>query len=134
MNYIDAMRLAVGALELEDLACRYEKEPTPAHIAQAITALHNSITEAEKQEPVAYVSGYYNGRCVIKPLNRAMVLPVNMALYTAPPAAQRQPLTKERIGQIIAQCQITLVNYCSDEKQTEFARAIEAEHGIGEKK
>ena len=46
------------------------------------------------------------------------------------PAAQRKPLTKERIGQIIEQCQITLVNYCSDEKQTEFARAIEAAHGI----
>jgi hypothetical protein len=37
---------------------------------------------------VAYVSGYYDGRCVIEPLNRAMVLPVNMALYTTPPAAQ----------------------------------------------
>jgi hypothetical protein len=48
-------------------------------------------------------------------------------------AAQRQPLTKERIGQIIAQCRITLVNYCSDEKQTEFARAIEAAHGVQEK-
>jgi hypothetical protein len=45
-------------------------------------------------------------------------------------AAQRQPLTKERIGQIIEQCKITLVNYCSGEKQTEFARAIEAAHGI----
>jgi hypothetical protein len=50
-----------------------------------------------------------------------------------PPAAQtaqRQPLTDDRIGQIIEQCQITLVNYCSGEKQTEFARAIEAAHGI----
>jgi hypothetical protein len=50
--------------------------------------------------------------------------------YTTPLAAQRQPLTKERIGQIIEQCKITLVNYCSGEKQTEFARAIEAAHGI----
>ena len=48
-------------------------------------------------------------------------------------AARRKPLTKERIGQIIAQCQITLVDYCSDEKQTEFARSIEAAHGIKEK-
>ena len=55
--------------------------------------------------------------------------------HTTPPAAQtaqRQPLTKERIGQIIEQCKITLVNYCSDEKQIEFARAIEAAHGIKE--
>jgi len=50
-----------------------------------------------------------------------------------PPAAQRQPLTDDRIGQIIEQCKITLVNYCSGEKQTEFARAIEAAHGIREK-
>ena len=55
------------------------------------------------------------------------------AAIAAPPAAQRQPLTDDRIGQIIEQCQITLVNYCSGEKQTEFARAIEAEHGIKEK-
>jgi hypothetical protein len=47
-------------------------------------------------------------------------------------AAQRQPLTDDRISQIIEQCKITLVNYCSDEKQTEFARAIEAAHGIKE--
>jgi hypothetical protein len=48
-------------------------------------------------------------------------------------AAQRQPMTNERIGQIIEQCKITLVNYCSDEKQIEFARAVEAAHGIKEK-
>jgi hypothetical protein len=53
-----------------------------------------------------------------------------MPLYTTPPAAQRQPLTKEQIGQIIEQCKITLVNYCSEEKQIEFARAIEVAHGI----
>ena len=45
-------------------------------------------------------------------------------------AQHRQPLTDEQIGQIIEQCKITLVNYCSGEKQTEFARAIEAAHGI----
>jgi len=56
------------------------------------------------------------------------------AAIATPPAAQRQPLTDDRIGQIIEQCKITLVNYCSGEKQTEFARAIEAAHGIGEKK
>ena len=45
-------------------------------------------------------------------------------------AAQRKPLTDERIGQIIQGCKITLVNYCSDDKQIEFARAIESAHGI----
>jgi len=56
----------------------------------------------------------------------------NAAMDATPPAAQRHPLTKERIGQIIEQCKITLVNYCSGEKQIEFARAIEAAHGIKE--
>jgi hypothetical protein len=47
-------------------------------------------SEVYKQEPVAYVTGTYAGRFVVKPINPAMVLPVNMALYTTPPAAQRQ--------------------------------------------
>lgn len=37
-----------------------------------------------------------------------------------------QWLTDSEIGDIIEQSQITLKNYCSEEKQTEFARAIEA--------
>ena len=35
-------------------------------------------------EPVAEVKGYYGGRCVVEPLNPAMVLPSGMALYTHP--------------------------------------------------
>lgn len=46
-----AMRQALEALELEDMACRYEKEPTPEHIANAITALRQALEQAE-QEPV----------------------------------------------------------------------------------
>lgn len=37
-----------------------------------------------------------------------------------------QWLTDEEIGEIIEASQITLKNYCSEEKQIEFARAIEA--------
>jgi hypothetical protein len=44
----------------------------------------------------------------------------------APPQREWQWLTDEEIGAVIADCQITLVNYCSEDKQTEFARAIEA--------
>jgi len=40
-------------------------------------------------EPVAWVTGFYAGRCVIKTINPAAILPVGVALYTAPPA-QRQ--------------------------------------------
>lgn len=38
-------------------------------------------------EPVASVSGYYGGRCVIVPIDPAVVLPVNLALYLCPTAA-----------------------------------------------
>lgn len=37
-----------------------------------------------------------------------------------------QKLSNEEINEIIAESQITLKNFCSDDKQTEFARAIEA--------
>lgn len=36
------------------------------------------------QEPVAYVTGMSFGRFIVEPLNRAMVLPVGMALYSSP--------------------------------------------------
>jgi hypothetical protein len=39
MTKDEALALALEALELEDMACRYEKESTPEHIAKAITAI-----------------------------------------------------------------------------------------------
>ena len=36
------------------------------------------------QEPVAYVTGVYGGRFTYEPINRAMILPVGMALYSLP--------------------------------------------------
>jgi len=41
----------------------------------------------ERTEPVARVTGYYAGRCVIEPLDQAAVLPTGMALYAAPAPA-----------------------------------------------
>jgi hypothetical protein len=41
-----------------------------------------------EQEPVAAVTGYFGGHCVIAPMNPAAVFPANMALYAAPPAPQ----------------------------------------------
>jgi hypothetical protein len=43
-----------------------------------------------------------------------------------PPQRNWQGLTDEEIGAVIADCNITLLNYCSEDKQTEYARAIEA--------
>ncbi len=102
-----------------------ENFPESGHDA-AITALRTAIEQAEKQEPVAWMDASETA------LSWENYLDGMKPLYTAPPAAQRQPLTDDRIGQIIEQCKITLVNYCSGEKQTEFARAIEAAQGIKE--
>lgn len=56
----------------------------------AITALRTAIEAAEKQEPVAVVSGYYGGQCVIQPLNPARVFNSGTAFYAAPIAAPVQ--------------------------------------------
>jgi hypothetical protein len=42
--------------------------------------------QAQASEPIAAVTGWYNGRCVIAPLDRAMAIPVGMALYASPQA------------------------------------------------
>jgi hypothetical protein len=47
-------------------------------------------------------------------------------LYATPPQREWVGLTDEEIGNIIEASQITLKNYCSEDKQTEYARAIEA--------
>jgi hypothetical protein len=43
-----------------------------------------------------------------------------------PEQREWQGLTDEEIGSVIEASQITLKNYCSEDKQTEYARAIEA--------
>lgn len=45
MTHIDAMKQGLGALEVEDMACRYEKEATPEYIAKAIASLRQAIAE-----------------------------------------------------------------------------------------
>lgn len=70
-------------------------------------ALAKEIIELKKQaeqsqladatlEPVARVTGYHGGRCVVEPLNRALVLPIDMALYAA-----QQPVSQEPIGEVV---------------------------------
>ncbi len=86
--------------------------------------------EQPQQEPVARVTGYYGGRCVIEPLNPALVMPDGMALYTSPPRREWVGLTD--ISEIV---EAELMRYWNGEYidssgardcLTEFARAIEA--------
>jgi hypothetical protein len=37
---------------------------------------------ASRDEPVAAVTGYHGGHCVVEPIDRAQLLPVGMALYS----------------------------------------------------
>ena len=81
---------------------------------KAITALRQAIAlekmaENERElgiqmgadEPVARVVGYYAGRCVIEPLDRAMVMPDNMALYAhSQPKREWLGLTPEEVKEI----------------------------------
>jgi hypothetical protein len=57
---------------------------------------------APVQEPVAVVSGYYGGQCVVLPTNPARLFNSGTAFYTAPPAAQKPwvGLTDEEIEAI----------------------------------
>lgn len=43
---------------------------------------------APQSQPVARVTGYYAGRCVIEPLDGKSVFPTGMAVYSAPVGAQ----------------------------------------------
>ena len=49
MTKDEALKLALEALELEDMACRYEKDPTPEHIAKTITAIREALAEQPAQ-------------------------------------------------------------------------------------
>ena len=115
---IEAMKQALDALEeLHDTTSYWWQEvdeATLAKIEPAITALRTAIAEAEKQEPVAWISP--KGNIHFDPyLDSA-------PLYTTPPAAQRKPLTDEEIESIAAQTLFPVP----------FARQIEAAHGIKE--
>jgi hypothetical protein len=55
-----ALDLALEALEIEDLACRYLKEKTPSQIVEAITAIKQARS-APVQEPDEFDCGVYLG-------------------------------------------------------------------------
>ena len=85
---------------------------------------------AEPVEPVAVVSGYYGGQCVILPTDPARIFNSNTALYTSPPVSK--PLTDEEIWR---EYRFLWPFHPEEERKLasdilEFARAIEAAHGI----
>jgi hypothetical protein len=84
------------------------------------------------QEPVAYCQAYELDR--LKSGHNASIrsakfgpsaLDGDVPLYTSPPSPQRTPLTDEEIDELRKDCSIGTMMYAK-----EFARAIEAAHGI----
>ena len=74
---------------------------------------------SNKQEPVARVIGVHGGMFVVEPLNRAMVLSTNMALYTHP-----QP-KREWVGLTLEEIDKTPPMHSNGGYEA-YARAIEA--------
>lgn len=95
----------------------------------AIAALRTAIEAAEKQEPVAWANINKHGD--ITHTNNKRMPWSKTPLYTTPPAAQRQPLTEEEI----MDNWLKVMWAVGDRNKLpipEFARAIEAAHGIKE--
>ena len=71
----EALTLALIAL--------HTKGEHHSRVYEAIAAIQ-AVLAQPAQEPVAYVTGTSFGRFIVEPLNRAMVLPIGMALYSSP--------------------------------------------------
>jgi len=69
---------------------RKDKLPEPEGAALLRRAMENALELAcyppapKDAKPIARVTGYHAGRCVVEPLDRAAVLPAGMALYAQP--------------------------------------------------
>ena len=120
---IEAMKLALEALD-----CIY----SPLHVREitkvgnAMKALRQAIADAEKQEPHCYMDeyGYVEGEMKQYMEENGGWYPV----YTTPP--QRKPLTDEQIFDLSEPFGAFQYGDAQGHKRLEFARAIEAAHGI----
>lgn len=113
----DALRAALAQPEPDDGYCQ-ACDGNNCTAKDGCVARDNPIAQPEP-EPVAW----WHDRGDVVDLN---VSGHGKPLYFAPPQREWQGLTDEEIGCIIEASEITLKNYCSEDKQTEYAKAIEA--------
>ena len=130
-----AARQALEALNEAESAFRHPTRGHPARIKMAqaaITALHQALAHQPKQEPVAWATmPEADDWCFVsgsKDPNKKLE-GVWVPLYTEPP--KRKPLTDEEIGLLTTGAGWS---HLETPALLLFARAIEAAHGIGEKK
>ena len=158
---IEAMKQALEALERIDLwlKARYSGIGLVGVELEAITSLRQAIAEAEKQEVSGLKLIHRADIDLTKKIEAEKQEPVawmdpndpnrmtafkwenigyhNKPVYTSPP--QRQPLTFEQVEDCFPEGPSVFEdaygdNHTSPRWLHAFARAIEAAHGIGEKK
>ena len=121
----ELMQQALEALEeINKLSVGENAICLPAEIDTAMDALRERLAQPE-QEPVAHVYLFEpNGRPRVA-WDNAKDIKIGDKLYTAPP--QRKPLMDEEI--------LTyrhMIDWTAEWSYIDFARAIEAAHGIGQ--
>ena len=124
----EALKLALEALEKMDKVMKRSPDTD-----KAITAIKEALAQEQEQEPVAMVESV--ATVVSESGNQEVTmswwhepaLPVGTKLYTTPP--KRKPLTSREIRAI--EVEVAMSNsFAHPTKAEEFARAIEAAHGI----
>ena len=80
----DAIKNAIEAMEFAQHAVGPFNRVATKKLRESIAELQAAQAQASK--PIAAVTGWYDGRCVIEPLDRALAIPVGMALYSQPQA------------------------------------------------
>ena len=116
---IEVLKQALEALETEvsiDWTNNDEFNASAEKMHDAIISLRQAIAELESQEPVGWIDS--KGNMVCTKINESC-----KPLYTTP--QQRKPLTDEQIAEEFYKFEAASAWY-------QFARAIEAAHGIKE--
>ena len=130
MNEREALKLALDYIVESNKSSQFWLVPA-SNLNKTVNAIKEALAQPE-QEPVAVVTGTYGGRFTVKPVNPAMVLPLNMALYTTPPHCK--PLTDVEIWNTYKN--LWMFHPAEEPRLAgdilKFARAIEAIHGIKE--
>ena len=136
----EALKQALEALEfsksyLDDLADVHgtSKKAKPGSTAwnvdRAITACRAALAQKDEQEPIGEAHAYDSATRYTHCIWDAYVVPVGTKLYTALPGCQ--PLTDAGINEIADSMPGGLAGFMKGWGWQQFARAIEAAHGIG---
>lgn len=122
---IEAMKQALEALEIWEQM--YPMSSASAYRLPAITSLHQAITEAEKQEPVAYLSNKRQRLNIeLKPQTFVEIPTVTdweMPLYMKPQQRTWVGLTDEEIDDLHYEIKVRLMGTFNTK---DIYRAIEA--------